>query len=364
MKKVVILTLISLFSILFGGKDYEKIVNDSKVKSNQKSLNLTKITSISGDSEVGDLLLEEVDISNNIFINNQNHFFIFDKKRFKMFLLNSEGGLINSFLSKGSGPGEIEYFLSGFVTEDDTLYVPNLMSQNVLKFSPTGEYITAIHTNGKMPTRLKGAKDRILGAASEARFEDGKSVKTSMISLYDSKLNRVKEIYSSSTSMKSNNLLGGGFEYDIDPNAKLLYITKPTEDRYLIEVMDYDGKKIKEIHRKYRKIRYTQAELDKINERFKGYVVNHQEVKHEARFKESIQSLFVDRDGLLWVKSAYDKSRDDGATYDIYEDGHLIAQIKSRSITPEGEKYLTIRESNLYTRGEDGGIKVYSIGLK
>ncbi|PID30654.1 MAG: hypothetical protein CR982_00990 [Candidatus Cloacimonadota bacterium] len=361
MKWVLLFLLTIMISLSAEEGKIKKHQNKNLPKERIESLKAEKICSFPSTIEIGNITLGEIE-PHTIQRNSKGDLILYNDISKKLEIIDKNGKHIKSFLGRGKGPGEIQYFNGFFLGVNDTIFVPASGNRKIIKFTPKGDFVKDINfENGKLPTTVKICKDKYIGSSLIITIDEEGMSKKNIVYLYDLKLNPIKKIFSRKIKLEDKggyNMFSGGFKFATDNKKQLIYLAKPSTDKYIIDVLNSDGEKVEEINRNYRKIRYTKKEIEKANED-KTVFINGKEIRHTAKFKDAIKFLFVSKSGKLWVESSIDTKRKEIPSYDIFENGELIGKAKSE-LTPENETILN-RGDEIITRDEDGSINIYEV---
>ena len=154
-----------------------------------------------------------------------------------------------------------------------------------------------------------------------------------------------------------------------------IYIADNSKNRYSISQYDYNGKKIKEIKKKYAPLRRSKEDLDEMKETLDKVSQNMQgrmEFKEVSNLKTAITQMFIDGKENLWVSVNESMFNDEGQQFDIFDkDGHFlkmvtVPELAGFKIRAKG-KYLiaaTPIEQNYSEGGKaDVVIKIFQLSM-
>ncbi|PID30655.1 MAG: hypothetical protein CR982_00995 [Candidatus Cloacimonadota bacterium] len=360
MKWVLLFLLTIMISLSAEEGKIKKYQNKNLPKERIESLKAEKVCSFPSTIEIGNITLGEIE-PNSIQRNSKGDLILYNDISKQLEIIDKNSKHIKSFLGRGKGPGEIQYFNGFFLGINDTIFVPASGNRKIIKFTPKGDFVKDIPLQETVPMKIKKCGDSYIGYGFTFTIESGNISRESILSLYDSKFNLIKNISFNKVEIKAKDgydRFKGIYRFDTDDENKLIYIAIPSTDRYTIDLLNSDGEKIEEINRNYIRIKYTKEEIEKINKETK-VIINGEIIKNTARFKPAIKNIFVSKSGKLWVENSIDTKRKEIPSYDVFENGKLITKVK-KELVPENETILN-RGGEIVTRDEDGSINIYEV---
>jgi hypothetical protein len=344
--------------------DVTKYYNEVRVSNSIETIRAEKVGTIPSGTTIGDLTIGEIEIQGSVKVNGSGEMIFYNKSNEKLVILDDKLNLKREFLSIGSGPGELSFFASFFFGSKDSIYVPSISNQKVMKFSPDGYFQSDINLDESVPFKIDKIGNNFIGYSEMFINVGGEGYqKLNNLSLFNSEFNKVKSLYFNMKSIKSNGgtkLSGSTLFYSIDYKKEIIYISKPNSEKYIVDIIDFNGKNIGEIHRKFRKIRYTDSELEKINSTY-DMEENGKKLKHTYKYKDSISDMFLSSGSDLWVKSAIDGSRGEIGIYDVFRDGKLLKKVYTDGLFPSNEKLNGGVDAQFSTIDDEGNINIYKI---
>ncbi|MBN1970195.1 MAG: hypothetical protein JXR48_05575 [Candidatus Delongbacteria bacterium] len=296
-------------------------------------------------------------------LDKNNDIYIADDKSCSIKRFNKNGSFLNKIGGKGNGPGEFEYFSNIFFFED-TICVTSPPNEN-RKFSKNGEFFLKTHFS-KNILLLGGMLEQLTGRnyiASYLSF-DLNDVKPSstikcVTSIFEEELvEKVKVIEDSLlvTEYREKPYKLSEIQPIITFDGKSrIYLTKKSKEKYEIHVYNFEGKQANIIVKSYRKIPFSDAQIQKIKEFNKG---NKAFIK-QLDYKHSIERMMVDKYDNMWVKS--------GDLYDVFDNKGIyngLVDFKTFNLSDDPE-YLnnnTISFENdkiIITDYENSIVRVY-----
>ncbi|PID28063.1 MAG: hypothetical protein CR982_04735 [Candidatus Cloacimonadota bacterium] len=303
------------------------IISNKNTPSNPEfKISLEKLFSIKGfDKYTNNDSINFEDIS-QLQIDKDNNIYISDSKSATIRKFNYNGKFITSFGGKGQGPGEFTLFSNFIILNDTIVAIDNL--NKIIKFSSSGEFIC----EKKFDKRKKIGEievinySTILSDISETEIK-GKDFLNDRylvrnIALLNNDFIQNKGILNKSkASFKTIVETDGGFfiNHQFCSNEENIYIAYRSKDQYKIDVFDLNYKKTKEINKFYRKIKYTDSELNYLKRDNNDPYFN---IKYN--YKVSIIDIITDKkSNYLWVENIMNLDKN-LVKFDIFKDGIYI----------------------------------------
>ena len=260
-----------------------------------------------------------------------------DVGTFSIKKFDTSGKLAGSFGKQGNGPGEFSMMNTGFTVGKDLIYVPDPMTQSVNIFDREGVFIEKINTMAKgvgmitMPSAM--SSNDILSYVTQVEQKEGKIILKNSLKILNDKFDEKNKIWAKDVSFDPTDVskmmsMGNDFP-SMTFNEKEIFIGKSGLDKFEITTYDLLGKEKYKIHSPYRKIKYSEKELELANEKIKsiGDETAKQfmkDFKFEETYKKVISAMYFDGEGRLWVAKAYELEDEDDIELmklDIFKDG-------------------------------------------
>lgn len=300
--------------------NYEiKDVNGVKVFANKNEpsvdkvdLNIAECFTILGDNE--DELKKfqirqpviDIDKSGNVYVIDINSSSI---KKF-----NDKGEFEAQLGTKGTGPGE--YFMPvSAISANDTVYGFDA-TMKVNKYDSSNNFISAVNlpqADG-LPVMMKRAGNYFAGYRVSNEQKDGKLFILFNLIVMDSKFKTLRTIAENKVEFdpsKPMNPLEMITFFAAGKNE--IAVADKTPDRLRIKVYDLEGNNIYDITKSYRRVKYSEREIEKVNKLMAEALKNMPgqiEQKIDDQFKEAVSGMWYDKYGRLWVGTAVE---DDGS---------------------------------------------------
>ncbi|MBN2788842.1 MAG: 6-bladed beta-propeller [Candidatus Delongbacteria bacterium] len=114
-------------------------------------------------------------------------------------------------------------------------------------------------------------------------------------------------------------------------SGKYIYVADGSKNNYIIYQYDYEGKKIREIRKKYAPLRRSKEDIEEINEALKkvsqsmGGMI---EFKDVSPLRSVMTQMFVDSKDNLWVGVNESMFNEEGQDFDIFnKEGHFLKTV-------------------------------------
>jgi len=264
--------------------------------------------------------------ANSMDIDDQGNLFVLDRTKYKVFKYDIAGKFQKSFGGHGPGPGE--FIQPGTINiRKDTLYITDFNGFKILKLNLEGEYISCKKYEGMTNFPFSPSKfgeNYITFGATKNIVTDGKKMTSKDTSLYDRNFNFIKNLVTIEYEPAANEVAFDPSENGLLAAASEIdaYVYESSKTTYKIDVYDKKGDKVREIRRKYMRVKTTEDQLQKIQEMWEKYG---RKIKQE--YKNSIYSLRADKKNRLWVGSPLAEN-EEGIHFDVFENDIFINRIK------------------------------------
>ncbi|MDA3884486.1 MAG: 6-bladed beta-propeller [Candidatus Delongbacteria bacterium] len=280
--------------------------------------------------------------------------YILDGEKAKIHKFNNKFERVSIFGGKGQGPGEFVQ-PSCVIVKNDTLIVPDSRAWKINKLDLDGKFIT----DKKYLDYQKTPFDIIkfgTGFASDfngmSADDTGQRFSIKFISLFDSNLNYLKDVYKFKKLYEPDKEIDpGGDGSAYTANKQNLFLSVNSKTEYKIDVFDQSGDKTRIIRKNYARIRNSEESIKWIEEFNKKHGT-----KHKTEFRNSIFMMYTDKYGRLWVSSTV-KKKEEGAHYDIFKDDVFLKRVNIEM--EEGYLPIYIGEKIICQNWKDNSLKIY-----
>jgi len=293
-----------------------KIKSEDSLKSTAITLKLHKSITFQSDSNFI--------INSNQYLewNGSNRYYLADSKTKKIAVFDQYGKRLNIFGGNGQGPG-------GFIQQcypiywQDTLFVPDARTRKINKFDKNGSFISFKlfqSSTVPFPGYIHSMNDKIMLINSSRGRSSEKYNEMNDILLFDRNFSYLKTLYSCSFegAIKEVNLEFARPVACLN-NNNTIYLFKGSKDKYEIECLDMQGKKLAVIRKEYRKHLYPDSIIDKWSKSIN--------LKYIGNTRDAVEKMLSDGKGRLWVRSPGDeKFGEEG--YDVFVDGVFMQRVK------------------------------------
>lgn len=342
---IVMLLALSLFIVAGCGKskdsgeklNYEiKDVNGVKVYANKNQpsvdkvdLNIGESFTIRGDDEDEPKKFQirqpviDIDKNGNVYVIDINSSSI---KKF-----DNKGVFAAQLGTKGIGPGE--YFMPVSVTNaNDTVYGFDA-TMKVNKYDSSNNFVSAINLSQAdgLPVMMRRAGDYFAGYRVSNEQKDGKLFILFNLVVMDRKFKTIRTVSENKVEFDPSKPMNPMDMITFFAAGKnKIAVADKTPDRFRIKVYDLEGNNIYDITKSYRKVKYSEREIEKANKLMAEALKNvpgQPEQKINDQFKEAITGMWYDKYDRLWVGTA---TEDDGSedftkiTLDVFKDGIFL----------------------------------------
>lgn len=318
--------------------NYEiKDVNGVKVFANKNEssadkvdINIAECFTILGDNEDEQKKFQirqpviDIDKNGNVYVLDINSSSI---KKF-----DNKGEFAAQLGTKGNGPGE--FFMPVSVTNaNDTVYGFDA-TMKVNKYDSSNNFISAINLSQAegLPVMMKRAGDYFVGYRVSNEQKAGKIFILFNLIVMDDHFKTIRTIAENKVEFdpaKPMNPLEMITFFAAGKNE--IAVADKTSDRFRVKVYDLQGNNIYDITKSYRRVKYSEREIEKVNKLMAEATKNMPgqiEQKIDDQFKEAVSGMWYDKYGRLWVGTAVedDGSEDFGkrSTLDVFQDGVFL----------------------------------------
>ncbi|NOR44686.1 MAG: hypothetical protein GQ534_03790 [Candidatus Delongbacteria bacterium] len=346
MKKILILITMIMLLLSCGktennnGGD-KKVVNDVKIIKNSlepADPNLKIVPKlVLSISDIADDGTENFQRLQQISVSDDGNIYVSDGGTFSIRKFDSSGKLLANFGKQGNGPGEFSMISAGIAAGVDRIYIPDPMTQTVNIFDNTGVFIEKVNTMAigvgmiTMPSVMENGD--FISYVTQVEQKDSKIILKNSLKILGDKFSEKSQIWSLDVSFDPTDIsammsMGNDFPA-LAFSKEEVFVSKSGVDRFEITAYDLSGKEKYKIQLPYRKLKYSQKELDLINEKMKSFGDDNvkqymKEFKFEETFKRVISAMYVDGKDRLWVAKANEIAENDDVELvklDIFKDG-------------------------------------------
>ena len=324
MRKIILILIGFLLNISLAA-DVEVIENLLQTKVSKQELKLEHSYNLSEDVD---------EITDFIVTNDRIYFANIQAKT--VTILDLEGKIVRILDQTGRGPGE---FSMPSIVFDDTqnncFCVVDQMNQRTSYFSYDGDYIEDIlFKEMRIPMRVSyiGNKKIFYFMGIELDRERGSILSKPTIQLVEEDEKKTT-LYINSFNPLQMSISQSKIPVYIN-SEKNIFITELNSEDYKIEVFNEKGEHIKDITKKFKKVKKSESDIEEIENRLEevkkqikasGAEINMDFSGYE--FENAISAMLIGPKGNLWVQTV-DK---DGILFDIIgNEGKIIRQYRGK----------------------------------
>ncbi|PID26759.1 MAG: hypothetical protein CR982_08510 [Candidatus Cloacimonadota bacterium] len=305
-----------------------KTFKNSTKPSQKLEIKPKKLFTINGDNVDS---LQVLKMPMKVSIDSNKDIYILDIMQSNIKKYDSNGNFIKVISKHGMGPGELTY-PNGMALIEDTLYVANQTQKKIVKFDKNGNFVGDIFVpKGAPDTFQEVGNNKFIGYIGSTDTKRSKVYFS--LTVFDKKFEVIKKLTKNGIDINSSAIDPSDIIVPCAVSDKEIFISSNSSDVYLINIYDFYGKLLYNIKKQYRKIKITDEELDDFNTNMKTVQKDHPYAK--IRYKKTINDLFVDNQGRLWVRVSVDRSKNNNQDYviDIFKDGVFLDRVIFDNIT-------------------------------
>jgi hypothetical protein len=305
-------------------------------------LDLEDELSIKGIDEDGDFLFAE---ARSIAVDSNDNIFICDRKESSIKIFDRCGNFLKTIGGRGQGPGEMSDPGIVRISNNNELVVLDFQNRCLLFFSTEGEYIKTLNSRGML---LLGLRLDSKGNFIVSTLKLSQSFPEYELIKFDPHLNPLFKIGSMpyQQNLRALNPFAPGYTYAVDQNDNIVY---GYPNKYEIQIFSPQGTILRKIIKDYDAVRVTDAEKEEENSQAPSYVSFDFPDTHSA-----FQSILVDEEGRIFVKTWKNEEGRKGFYYDIFDSqGRYTAKIFFEAMPSlfKNHKLYAIEE-------EEGGFQI------
>ena len=359
-KRAVLCFLVTLLLIGCGDKNYtvemkdgvEIVKNRNKVNNPNLTLDLKEIYTIDPSEEFDNDSSKLVTNIHVLLADRDKNIYLLDKDKVSIKKYNQNGKFITSFGRPGSGPGEI-IRPSSMCLYEDSIYVNDLNSKRVVKFTRDGEFIANTIFNGNVPRKIQATPSGKFTSIQFQFSQDQNSAEmTGSLSLSDFTFSDSLKIWNKTAIYDQFTDLHDFYpEYQISDNY--IYVADNSRNKFKIDLFDFKGDKVREVSRSFIRIKMDDSDMELIKERFKRSNPDLDTVAVDLKYKFAIQDIEIDKDENIWIKPSLEEKATEnyGKVFEIYDSKGIF------------QNRITIPDASLDTTIKIIGDRLYLIDL-
>jgi len=284
----------------------------------------------------------EVDSEGNLY------FFYADKEGNLIFKFDPQGNYLNSFGTKGQGPGEMQWIVWTGIDSQDNLIVSDNGNRKILVFSNDGSLVKEIRYPSKVGLLYPLENGNFFGLWDKRPAPSNKYMYVWAFSLYNPEFEEIKLL----DTQKVYDFNTQGFRGIISRPFSARQISKKNifvacEDRgYEIFKYDLEGNLIQKIRKEFEPVAISE---EVIKEKKKQFETMGAEVWF-PKFWLPMGNFFLDDEGRIFVKT-FERGENPGEhIFDIFNPEGVFIGRKAMNILTLGDAYVCAksRRERLY----------------
>ena len=361
MKKLLFLLFIITISIFCSPKSeqIEKYIEDGvevvinhlepyNIKGEPATLTLKKKYSIDfSRDDIGELGIAasldfEVDSEGNLY------FFYADKEGNLIFKFDPQGNYLNSFGTKGQGPGEMQWIVWTGIDSQDNLIVSDNGNRKILVFSNDGSLVKEIRYPSKVGLLYPLENGNFFGLWDKHPAPSNKYMYVWAFSLYNPEFEEIKLL--DTQNVYDFNTLG-----DRGINARPFFRSRihnnniyiSCEDRgYEILKFNLEGDLLQKIRKEYKPVEVSDEVIQEKKRQYEEYGMK----VWFPRFWLPMCDFFLDDEGRIFVMT-FERGGNPGEhIFDIFNSEGVFIGRKAMNILTLGDAYVCAksRKERLY----------------
>jgi hypothetical protein len=260
-------------------------------------------------------------------VDDNGHIYILDSRAAQVKVFGPDGEYLRSIGGRGQGPGEMQMPLFLQITADNELVVQDLATQHFLYFSLDGRFLRQ-RANWKtehpvLPVKID-QQGNLIGLETFAPPPMGGKV----LRKYNSNFETIITLAEQPPDMAAKteyNILRATFYFDVFPNDNIIL---GHSEKYELDILNPEGKLIKKILKKHRRMRIRDDDKDFYRERYESFIKIGGKLNFPGYFP-CFSDIAVDDKGRIFVKTfEREKNKKDTFYFDLFdEEGKYLAKM-------------------------------------
>lgn len=264
------------------------------------------------------------------------------------------GEFIKSFGARGTGPGELGR-PSFIMILDDVVYLGDLSHQRLVSFDTEGVFLENIPLTTGVPFQPLAVGNGKFAAIRVTFQQTEKGAYRNFdLELLNLKMEGlgVMRKYKSLFDPRHNDFLERYAVFAVGKDR--VYSAELSDTLYEIKVFDFNGKQVETIRKDFTPVPYNDEELKEINDtmeaRYKRVGLPYVPIKRNT--KNAINLMFYDKYDRLLVASPEKRGADNRNHFllDVFEKGKYLGRVRLAGF--EGHDFTQVLGSRLFFKGE------------
>lgn len=298
------------------------IINKGIPANKELQISANKIFSLGiKDNEVDSTTLK---MPISVAVDSKGEIYVLDLVSCNIKKYSKDGEYLKTIGEKGTGPGEMLTPLTLTISNDTLLVYSNKQSKTLSKYDTDGNFIKSFQVKNDFSFLHPIGNGHF--SALSFNYNQVDQCTETFIGLYDNNLKMTGKVANSVTPFKDiKNGLDILFPYTAS-NEKI-FVSVHNENSYQIDVYNTFGEKLYQIRKNFRKITFNKKEKEA---NLKIAKINDKTATIEVKYKKPVINLYLDSQQRLWVEAAQNRteSNENDVVYDIFKDGIYQNSIK------------------------------------
>lgn len=356
MRRTVLLFFIFLLLLVFACSQksrseatVEMIDGVEHVHNTETPLHPAKSVTFEEELSIGGEAYEMLSRPTFYIVDKQSNIYISDSQDQSIKVFDANGSFVRAIGRQGEGPGEFSYVGRMAFMPDGRLMVPDARANRLSFFDPDGTYLDSHHWSERMG-RVYGVTDEacIMTVTIFGENGDGMEDRKLFVKKFGFDGNEILtlgEFQTEKVATHTESISGGGVMmmgmsaphsphsiFIADQERQRLYHC--INDRYMIEVFDFDGKVIRRIDRPYKALPFTAEDAEEFRSQYENSRNEAAKKMVQEMSMPSVKTITpqmrVDDLGNLWVETNEEREEGDSVltAYDVFNpDGYYEARV-------------------------------------
>jgi hypothetical protein len=260
-------------------------------------------------------------------VDDNGHIYVLDGRAAEAKVFSQDGEYLRSIGGRGQGPGEMQRPLFLQITADNELVVQDYATQHFIYFSLDGQFLRQ-RANWKTEHPAQPVKIDQQGNLIGLEILAPPPMGGKVLRRYNSNFQLIMTLAEQPpdlTARTEYNFLRPTFYFDIFANDNIIL---GHSEKYELDILNPEGKLIKKILKKHRRMRIRDDDKDFYRERYESFI----KIGGELNFPDHFPcfcDLAVDDKGRIFVKTfEREKSKKDTFYFDLFdEEGKYLAKM-------------------------------------
>lgn len=317
------------------------VTNPARPIETPSTFKLNEQWRVGGDDESDDVIFG---VLNDIATDGAGNVYLLDSQLDEVLVYSPSGEYLRSIGRSGEGPGEFRRPRALFITDDGRVAVLQMMPGKIIMLTPEGDAAgnhPVPETDGVMMfTGARRAGDHIVVATQQWARHDTEFTITSGLIRLDPEGKQTAKYWEESTPQDMNNRvfderkLGAGPIWSAAPDGRVFICDD--FDAYNVQVWNPDGTPDRVIEREFELRVRSKEEKEHRGPQIRlttgGGDLKTEVIK--SKTDRTVQAIYPREDGNVWILSsrgAFDTAEGEIATFDVFDaEGKFIHQVTFR----------------------------------